>query len=114
MNPVFFLFFTQEDGNDVDETLSDKLDQFMTDLRESTPLADGDIVHHHFIQHSVRGILQAPKSMRVTIRNKAVAEAFLKVDTQLTYGSIPAKHKRPHQEVSIKRCSVCQKLNHRI
>ena len=110
LSPHYFYCFTTEDGFEHNETLDDKLNEFMTELKKVEP----NIESNHFITHTDnRGHKLAPKSMRITFKDKDSAKTFIESDTKFELGYLNARQKIWHTDISIIQCKVCRKTGHR-
>lgn len=84
----------------------------MTELKKS--LDPSDIESHHFITHQDQhGRKLAPKSMRITFKNKEIAKKFIQTDSHFSLGYIMKNQKTWHTDINIIQCKVCRKVGHR-
>ena len=110
LNPAFFYCWTKENGHP--ETLEDKLEQFITTLKNK--LGDGIIVEHHFIQHLVNGAKQTPRCMTITFNDRSSAEDFIGCDTFFGNAMLRKNQKRWNIHIPLKQCSKCKQTNHKL
>ena len=95
------------------ETLSSRVETFKDQIRDSQP--EGAVEDIHCIQHPARqrGELQPPRCMIITFKDLTAATNFLNEDTYIDMGLIQSIHKKWHNHIEKRQCSVCKKTDHR-
>lgn len=110
-----FFFVTRADGNETDETLESKINQFKEDLK-TTPIHGLEMEDFHFIRNFKNdgsGERLPPRAMTITFSSLKNAENFIKSDTYLPQSWIPATDKQFNRSFNIRQCNVCKQTNHR-
>ena len=109
LNPNYFYCRTTEDGSETNESLDNKKDQLIADIKMRVANRNLSIIDHHFIPHDPT---ITPKSLKLTFSTKEQADQFNNEDTTTRLGVLLARSKKFDQFVSIRQCAVCRKTDH--
>ena len=111
LSPVYFYFYTKEDGHHEDETLADAMLNMIEDIKTEVQKRDMQITEHHFIQHNPNDV---PTNLKLTFASKEQAKMFREEDTSTLTGILLAKYKKFDQHIPIRQCKVCWKTDRRV